>query len=469
MKSFKYFLSENAMPSFKGMSRAEWFKYADDRDRLKIILTRMKENLPITDVAGKDVELANTVENADAIETFANSDDSVKTFTLKKAGGGEIVSNQIGKSPIFGGAGVGGGATGTTAEGESLQCIFCAAMIGEGTKDYEHFTPELLFRYYNKSSVDVDVKFDKIMKVSNQWFESAYVTAKYLIEKRILNAGTTYEFHRGSKKMDAVYKAKSAALKKQGMPALHPDKWNPGDIWAMEAGFNPATKLNHEDIFELNAQIKDLFEKKILLGISLKQVDSLKKTPKSEVYNLDGVEVGKHEFTTAYLKSFKSGRGTYFSAKSGTIIIDNKLSADLRAGTNFGSLNFELQGKGARGGRAGWGYIQYALKKYLRVNVKDAKNYKPMAAKLAAGDVSLLKQFYKMAKVVDPTLKEDEFLSEGPTKTPGWWHAKLMATLVAHAFMNERNRDNRNAAVSYLTNHAGSKVDISSVYIKVHE
>jgi hypothetical protein len=465
--TFKGFLSENAMPSFTGMNRNEWFKYDDPaRDRLKILISRIKEKLPVTAKDGKDVELANTIENINAVETFANSDESVKTFTLKKAGGGEIVSNQIGKSPIFGGSGAGGGATGTTEEGEALQCIFCAAMIGEGIKEYEHFTPEVLFKYYNKSSVDVDVKFDKIMKVSNQWFESGYVSAKHLIEKRILSAGTTYEFHRGSENMKAVYKAKGAALKKQGMPALQDDKWNPGDIWAMKAGFNPATQLNHDDIFELNAQIKDLFEKKILIGISLKQVDSLKKTPKSEVYNIKGTKLDKHEFTSA---SLQTDKGTYFSAKNGEIVIDRSKKADLRSPSNFGALNFELKGKGARGGRAGWGYIQYALKNYLRVNVKDAKSYRQTASKLASGDVSLLKQFYKMAKVVNPSLKEDEFLSEGPTKAASWWHAKLMATLVAHAFVNASNKNSRDAAISYLTNHAGSKVDISSVYIKVHE
>jgi len=107
------------------MSKAVWFQYSDDRDRLQKLIKAIKSNTPVSLADGNDIEIANTQDNVNAVQKFieSESDSSVKTFELKLKNGKTVISNTIGKSPYFGGAGAGGGATGTTAQGECLQCI----------------------------------------------------------------------------------------------------------------------------------------------------------------------------------------------------------------------------------------------------------------------------------------------------------------------------------------------------------
>ena len=95
---------------------------------------------------GKNIIVLNTKQNLKSIDNFTKSRDNV--FFLDVKGGKTIQSNVIGKSPLFGGAGKGAGATGATANGEALQCLYLAALQGEGIKhQFSHFTPELLKKY----------------------------------------------------------------------------------------------------------------------------------------------------------------------------------------------------------------------------------------------------------------------------------------------------------------------------------
>jgi len=454
------------------MSKAVWFQYSDDRDRLQKLIKAIKSNTPVSLADGNDIEIANTQDNVNAVQKFieSESDSSVKTFELKLKNGKTVISNTIGKSPYFGGAGAGGGATGTTAQGECLQCIYCEAMLAEGTKPFAHFTPELLNDYYNASNMDLT--FDKIMKVDSQWHESAYVTAKYLIDKKIINK--THAFHRGDKVMKSIYLAKNRSLKAAGMPPLNDDKWNPGDIWAVKKGFNPATILSKTDIMELNQQIKKYFVDKTMIGISLKQIDSLKDRAKHRVYNENGGEVEKMRFTTGEIKAQKSGRATYWSAKAVTLRYNTTTNADLRAGTGFGAPSFEIQGKGARGGKAGWGVIKYACEKYLNTRLRDAKLYKPDATKISRGDKRLVDDLWNKVQVIDRAFRPMNKVTQAefydgigtPKVTPEFVHSLMLGTYVLHAFAKSSSQK-RNEAISYIANHAASKVEISSIFIKV--
>lgn len=459
-------MEKTANVSYDPMARREWIKYGDDRDRIAKLISAIKAGDPVSDHDGKDLLIKNTQANIDAALNFWKTEDA--NFNLELTNGTTIKSRDIGKSPYFGGQGKGKGASGATAQGESLQCVFLAAMLGEGSdKEFSHYTPKLLGKYYDK--VYVDITLDTIMKAEPQWFNSAYVTAKYLIDNKIVDS--THEFHRGSTKMKDIYKAKTAALKAQGMPGIQDDKWNPGDIWAIKKTFSPATSLDKTDIYKLNAQIKELYENGTLIGISLKQIKSLKTPAKKTVYNLKGVELGKHTFTDAQLIKRTRGRTNFWSAKSGTIVYDRTQTADLRAGENLGAVNFEGMGKGARAGRAGWQYIQYALKTYLNTTLGTSVSYRTDAQAILKGtNKTKITDFYNKAKKVEPDLTRAEFdegLLAGGKVDQGFVHAKYLATLVAYAFKNSTSKANKDAAVSYLVNHSQSKIDISSVFIKI--
>tara|TARA_Y100000033_G_scaffold40907_1_gene41133 strand:+ start:198 stop:1610 length:1413 start_codon:yes stop_codon:yes gene_type:complete len=470
MLRFKTFLLEKGMAGFKPLAKAAWFQYKDDRDRIKILLKAIKDGTPVTGVDGKDIELANTNDNKRSVQDFIDKEDDpkVKTFNLVDKKGTVIQSNKIGKSPLFGGQGVGGGATARTEEAESLQCVFCAAVVGEGLrKEFGHFTPELLESYYNSNKVSVRLDFGELVNLDPSWFQSGYMSARKLLEDGYINKKHT--FHCSDTKMKAVYDAKVAALRSQGMPAVQNDKWNPGDIWAIESNFNPKASLEKGDIYELNKQIKELFDSRTMVGISLKKIGSLKKKVNSEVKNLDKVELDEVTFKQAYARSYKSGRGNFMGTKSCFITWDARGEATLKPSTAMAAVNFEQNLKGARGGKAGWGYIMYACKEFLGVTLKTAASYKIDARSIKNGNDRATKDFYNKAKLIEDVGTYDEFKSEIAGKALDWIHSKLQGVLVCHAFKSQRMKSKKDEAASYLVNHSGSKIDISSVYVKISE
>ena len=178
------------MATFKDMSRREWEKTVSGTTttRRDVFVDAIKAGDPVSDIDGNDVIIANIKKNIDALDNYLSSEPAARGkdfFILDKKDGGVIQSNKIGKSPLFGGAGTGGGATGKTAQQESLQCIYIAAMLGEGSRnEFSHFTYETLKGY--SKDVSVDVSFDDYMSLEGDWHMSSYVIAKELIKKKRL-------------------------------------------------------------------------------------------------------------------------------------------------------------------------------------------------------------------------------------------------------------------------------------------
>ena len=443
---------------FSPMSRAEWFKYGDKR--LQALIDVIKDGNPVPDKIGRNLEIPNTAENIEAIQAFIKSDDSVKTFPLKLNNGQIVQSNELGKSPVFGGKGAGAGATGNTADGESLQCLYLEAMLKEGTnQEFSHFTPQLLQKAMN--GIDVDVSFEKMMKAADEWHYSAYVTAQHLIQKGYVNK--SHKLHRGSATMKAIYNAKKQAFKNSGRPVLTDDKWNPGDIWAVKSGVDPRRALDVTTIEALNESIKENFLNRNIVGISLKQINSLKKPAKDEVLNLENAEIDKHKFTRVRIKADQA-KATYWSGKGGDVFFDGSKKADIRAPSAMGALNMEIQLKGARGGRAGYSQIEYAAKTYLGVNLPTNAELKQQARTILR--TKKAPDLYRMVKAVDPSISQDEFQSGLETSAIDRIHAKLGVTYIAHAIVKSKKQQ-QDDFISYMINYAGSKLSDSSVYVKV--
>lgn len=456
MLRFKAFLLEKAM--FGAMSRAEWFKYGDAR--LQTLIDVIKDGNPVPDKNGRNLDIPNSTQNIEAIQAFMKSDDSVKMFPLRLNNGDIVQSNMIGKSPVFGGKGAGGGATGNTADGESLQCLYLQAMLSEGkNQEFSYFTPQLLKKY--STAIDVDVSFEKMMKAADEWHISAYVTAKHLIDKGYVNK--SHKFHRGSPTMKAIYNAKKTAFKNSGKPVLTDDKWNPGDIWAVKSGVDPKRALDTTSIETLNESIKENFLNRNIVGISLKQINSLKKSAKDEVLNLENAQTDSHSFTRVRVKADQA-KATFWSGKGGDVFFDGNKKADIRAPSAMGALNMEIILKGARGGRAGYSQIEYAAKTFLGVNLPTNAELKQKARTILRSKKA--PDFYRMVKTIDPSISQDEFQSGLETSAIDRIHAKLGVTHIAHAIVKSRKKQ-QDDFISYMVNYAGSKLSDSSVYVKV--
>jgi len=462
MIRFKDFLLEGAA-MFAKMTRAEWEKpKAKTNDlRTDILKDAIANNNPIPDIDGKNIIVLNTKQNLKSIDNFTKSRDNV--FFLDVKGGKTIQSNVIGKSPLFGGAGKGAGATGATANGEALQCLYLAALQGEGIKhQFSHFTPELLKKYAGK--IDTDRTFDEMMSSAAEWHVSAYITGKALINKKYV--GRDHVFHRGSTVMNNIYKMKGKAFKADKKPPLNNDKWNPGDIWAIKKNVDLNKVLDASSVMNLNATLKQAFLDRTIIGISLKQINNLKKKAKATDYNLDGVELGKHTYSHSLLKA-STRTATYWSFKGGYIYFDRQKKMDVRAPTTLGAINVEIQGSGARGGRAGYGAIVYAAKEYLGVTLKDNNSLKAAARKMVGGkDEKAAKDLWKKANSIHSDIQWDAFWEELKKSTVDRIHANLAATEIIYAVDNAA-KSKRDEFVSYMVNIAGSKTSDSSVYVKL--
>lgn len=408
--------------------------------------------LPLTD--NSEVVFANTPENITAIDNY----DGKKAFDLVTTDGKTITTSRIGKSAIFGGGSGAGGGTDNTAQTESGQCLWLAAMLEYGNQPIEFFTPSVLKKAMKRIDVG-KTSFDEMVSMDSAWQVSAYLSAQKIIKAGY--ATKKHKFHRDSKEMNYIYKtAKKQAFKNSGISALTDDKWNPGDIWAIEDGVDLKKELDTSSIGALNASILRLFKERKVVGISLKLV---KKDAKAKEYNLEGSPQNQKFISGAV----RTQRGNFFSNKGGTVEFSGG-SMEIRPNNYLGANKIEITGKTARGGGAGWGVIMAAAKRYMNVNISKHAVLKGLAKKLEKGDKRTAQYFYKMAKVADPSLTYDYFLEELPKKDAGWFSAKLAAVMIVY-YLNENKGSKADAFVNAIVNYAASSSDDSSAFVKIYQ
>ena len=454
------------MATFAKMSRAEWNKPVSGsrESRVDVFIDAIKAGDPVSDIEGKDVYVANTQKNIDAIKKYVSDSTSGSTTTFDLKSGGTIVSNQIGKSPLFGGQGSGAGATGETAKFESLQCLYIAAVLGEGlTHEFSHYTIETLEKY--KDAVFVSEPFDRYTSIDGSWHISGFKIAEKLIKAKYVTKKHT--LHRGDKKMDSLYALKNKLRRAEGLPAINHDKWNPGDIWAIKNQNSLAGKLTQIKTFgELNEFILKSFMDKEIIGISLKKVKA-KETVKLTDYNVEEKDLDTHVFTRVTLET-AVGKGI-FSSKNGMFFFDRTSKADIRAPNSFGALNMELQGKGARGGRTGYAQIVYSAATHLRKRMPTNKELVSQARLLSGANPpkKMVNDFYNLVNAVNPEVDKMTFES-GLSSKKGqahFIHPLLGAAHLGAALMNATQKQ-RNDFTSEIVNVMGAKTNDSSAYTK---
>ena len=76
--------------------------------------------------------------------------------------------------------------------------------------------------------------------------------------------------------MNKIYNIKKRAFANNNMPNLNNDKWNPGDIWAIESGIDIDKSLTDESVKSLNIDLQKAFDARKIVGISLKKVCTTK-------------------------------------------------------------------------------------------------------------------------------------------------------------------------------------------------
>lgn len=454
------------MASYGRMSAAEFAKVNSQtgEPRIDILRKAMKDGQEIPTIDGVLIKVLNTPENQKAVDRIENERKAEKLKTST----GEILSSQIGKSRIFGGAGVGQGMTGQTKKGESLQCLYCAAMTASSRiEPFEHYTQKVLQSSMSRAVIDGSTLSD-MMELDPSWHYSAYWTAKTLIRKGYID--NTMTFHRGDKVMKSIYTAKNTAIKNSGLGRFTDDKWNPGDIWAVKRGYNPATELPTGSIQELNDAIIRHLNQKKLVGISLKKI--VKETGiKCEVLNADS-ETETHTFNNASLMvTFARIGSDFWRNQAGDITFDGNSGMTIRTSTNFAAPIVEIKLKTARGGSGGWAELTDSLKKRMNISTPTNDELKRQSKDMnTKGEKSRYAiKYYNLAKKVHPGLDKEQFMNGLTTSTHAKVHSKIAAIHLTAALMSNKRNGKADLVITDLVNYAGSKTEISSAYLKVYQ
>ena len=461
MQSFKEFIVEAV-----GLGPSELKKTATagpykDQERTDILADLIKKQTPLELIKGKDIIIANVPETLERIEQFKKDG---KTFEMTGVNGRTITSSMLNKSKYFGGGAGAGGGTTQTAIGESAQCVWMAAMLEIGSAmPIESFTDKVLTKAFKSVSVG-GTSLKQILAIDDGWKMSSYLTAQYAMDNDIIERGMF--FHRDDKFMKAIYAAKNTAFKNNGFKPLPDDKWNPGDIWAEEKGFN-INELDTSSLEGLNNDILDLYLQQRLVGISLKKVSrsvtSVEKNVERPPLTSD------HKFSAGRIKSVS--KGEWYTTKSNFVDFQGGWMS-LSANKAFGSHKVEIKGKGARGGGASWGVMQDAAQrvyggKKLPKNSDMAKE----AKLIAAGDKKAVNKFTSMLQKFDKTISSEQVVEElGKMKSKAaavWIHGKLgglhILTLI------HQGGTKADQFVTQIVNYAGSSTSDSSAYIKLTE
>jgi len=424
-------------------------------DRIDILSRLVRDGKPLELAKGGTFTVTEIEDALSQIEIFKKLQ---KPFNLQ-GDGKTISSSELKKSKVFGGGGGAGGGTLNTKITESHNCVICQAMLDNGMQDEEYFKDEAILKAAF-GRVYVDASFEEIYSVEDAWFHSSYESAKILVKEGYINKSQT--FHRNSKLMNTVYALKNVAYKNSGLSAVKDDKWNPGDFWAVEKSFKLQT-LDTSSIASYNKALLQAFVDRQLVGISLKLV---KKTAKIKAYNVKlPPDTDDHKMLKILMQS--ETRGTFWSNKGALIIFDEG-KFQLRAGSLGGSIKGEIALKTARGGGAGYGIMQDAMKQVFRKTLPDPSKINSLAKKIAKGDQRSISIFHKMYTNFYKNDTFETFSEELSKKDYYWISAKLGCLYIAYNVdLNTGIKANR--WLTKIINYAGSKSEDSSAYVKVYE
>lgn len=440
------------------LTPAEWDKPNSQTGeaRTSILKKLIQQKADIVTVDGDSIKLAQDERNYGSIKDF--EDNPGKAFTLYKQNGDSISSSKIAKSPVFGGGKGAGGGTENTAYAESQQCFYLAAMLKHKNKPIEFFTPDVLESIESKVDTGKTTLQDTLDKLDPSWGVSAYLSAQALIKQGYVTS--KMKFHRDSPEMRYIYLAKKTAFKNSGLSPLSDDKWNPGDIWAIDPKVNLKRDLDVTSIAALNNSIFTLFEKRLLIPISLKIV---KKKAKIVIQTPKRADTPTYRFSKVMLQS---GRGNFWSSKSGTILYsDGRM--DIKANAAMASSKVEILGKTARAGGAGWGILVQMAKRYMGEAIPLHPFIKSQAIKMSKGDKAAIANFKMMATKVDRAVGKN-FEAELAMKDKIWIASKYAATMLCFYIVSNRGRK-ADDFINAVVNYAASTSEDACIHIVVKE
>ena len=291
------------------------------------------------------------------------------------------------KTKEFGGGGGSGGGATKTALAEAGACIALAYLAENGralaqtdfaSKIQADKVIKQLDQFVDLGKDDTDKHMAKVLEfllIDEQWFQTSIKTAAKLNAQLGPFGKGQYTFHRGSEFMNSIYKTATGLIKGgiKKMIQTHGemedlsvsgDKWNPGDIWIANRQEGFSAKKDLGVITKLNTEVLDAFNATDIMGISLKKIG--KGAPANyETYNMTqsddrfkGFDFKPYCLSCTVEKLMES-KDMYIEG----VYHNKKLLLQIRTFAVNANIQTELKGGAAAAGKAGFGLVNYTMKK----------------------------------------------------------------------------------------------------------
>ena len=298
-----------------------------------------------------------------------------------------------------------GGAKTSIAQHETYSALCFAAKMHNDRTTYSLEELKAVSRFVKSSETDIDSLYNK--KVTLEWKNSSMWQTEEFFKRNDLGAPNSYVIERQKEgpMTKFIYKKAAAYIKDLAKNSefslyagLQTDKWNPGDIWIVHTSVTEDDFKDCKTIKKLNEIILQLFKKKKLIPVSLKQV----KSPDNVAYRLEND--GETNFFGKYIDvDLGIKNGISFTNLQGHLhyeLVNNeniKGFAVVRPFTEK-DISAEIKGKAAAGGKAGNAFMNKILKSIGTEPILTFKDIENMYKNKKVGVEGALEVFYNLVE-----------------------------------------------------------------------
>lgn len=346
----------------------------ENGQRGNLFLKKIKNSEPLkleTPKNGKDEIVVSNKEDVIQLlsidgETY-NSDFASENLKKNKSryadvfidnDGNEYKLSDFAKTKEFGSSKGSSSGTAQTTISENLQCImlsyiqyYDSYLELESIDDIEEILDDEEALVNAKLSINIEKEYLK--HINKNWIYTFNTISNYL--KASLFNKNEYEFYHDKNKnsfLNKLYLKYREVVKRDFNQYIPNDKWNPSDIWLLAKDkekfvINLLSDINSTS--ELNKLIDELFNSKILIGISLKML-KLNQTP-NFIINKE-VEKPTYELDKVYLSGnplVKTFDFSVYEVSSAGVRSIKITSANNSSG--IANINLEVKGDNARYGK----------------------------------------------------------------------------------------------------------------------
>lgn len=352
MLTFKEYLKEAILSGPELTKKDLYIDNLYNRINNEEALTMNSKELVVFDKKDKDVkDLLSALKDKDVASILSViADTSGKTLKYKKVfsttDGRTIAINELSKDSVKDSSASSRDANSTAMQENAS--LFCFKYALENSGEFPDIT-------------EIAKIYPEVTELKNGWFDSFKAQTDVVLDE--LKDYKFKEYVRDGSFMSFISK------KVASLGFTPKDAWNPADVWLMKDKWNSSSKLfklldEAETINSVNMILRNSFENKSIVGISLKKT---KKTAKWEIYNDDNY----FKQLKDYLINYKEGnldlslKNGYFANNEYKFECQNNVKGQFRMnsnGTNF--LEFSKKGGSAMLGKCPRSVLEEYLKEY---------------------------------------------------------------------------------------------------------